>query len=282
MTRKFESHAGKNDYRDIISFANTDVGHDMQIPMPFGSRCSQRDQSGPELITPKLKVAPLLQKIHAELGHAGQLKTEAAIHQCYWRSGIHADVVTQCSSCETHSDVENHTPSPRAPLEPVITEHPGQRVGVDIMGLLPVESTFALQQISLELIRFHHLVEALPPHVIDEVDDILELPDSTKPYEQLKAAIIKRVGLSDRQRISQPRSASELGGRRPSQLLRHVQRLTGTIHMKEALLEEMWLQRLPKDMQNILSLNLSATLSTLDNVADRIGKHTAPLFPNSH
>ncbi|KAA3674184.1 uncharacterized protein DEA37_0001986 [Paragonimus westermani] len=96
------------------------------------------DQSGPKLITPKLKVAAVLQKIHTELGHAGQLKTEAAIRQRYWWPGIHADVVTQCSSCETCSAIKNHTPGPRAPLEPVVTEHPGQRVGVDIMGPLPV------------------------------------------------------------------------------------------------------------------------------------------------
>ncbi|KAA3672586.1 uncharacterized protein DEA37_0008453, partial [Paragonimus westermani] len=51
--------------------------------------------------------------------------------------GIHADVATQCLSCETCSAIENHTPGPRAPLEPVVTKHPGQRAGVDIMGPLP-------------------------------------------------------------------------------------------------------------------------------------------------
>ncbi|KAA3670798.1 uncharacterized protein DEA37_0013703 [Paragonimus westermani] len=41
------------------------------------------DRSGLKLITPKLKVAAMLQRIHTELGHAGQLKTEAAIRQRY-------------------------------------------------------------------------------------------------------------------------------------------------------------------------------------------------------
>ncbi|KAA3672810.1 uncharacterized protein DEA37_0002457 [Paragonimus westermani] len=41
------------------------------------------DQSGPKLITPRSKVAAMLQKIRTELGHAGQLKTEAAIRQRY-------------------------------------------------------------------------------------------------------------------------------------------------------------------------------------------------------
>ncbi|KAF8570150.1 hypothetical protein P879_07129 [Paragonimus westermani] len=59
------------------------------------------DQSGPKLITPKLEVAAVLQEIHTELGHAGQLKTEAAIRQRCQRPGVHADVVTQRLSCET-------------------------------------------------------------------------------------------------------------------------------------------------------------------------------------
>ncbi|KAA3675582.1 uncharacterized protein DEA37_0012896 [Paragonimus westermani] len=94
--------------------------------------------SGPKLITPKLEVAAVLQKIHTELGHAGQLKTEAAIRQRYWWPGIHADVVTHCLSRENYSASKNHTPSPRAPPEAVITEHLGQRVGADIVGRVPV------------------------------------------------------------------------------------------------------------------------------------------------
>ncbi|KAA3670197.1 uncharacterized protein DEA37_0007786, partial [Paragonimus westermani] len=50
------------------------------------------DQSGPKLVSPRLKVAAVLQKIHTESGHAGRLITEAAIRQRYWWPGIHADV----------------------------------------------------------------------------------------------------------------------------------------------------------------------------------------------
>ncbi|KAA3681426.1 uncharacterized protein DEA37_0009905 [Paragonimus westermani] len=96
------------------------------------------DKWGPKLILPKLKVVAVLQNMHTEFGHAGHLKTEAATCQRYWWPGIHADVVTLYLSCETCSAIKNHTPGLRAPLEPVLTEHPGQRVGVDIMGPLLV------------------------------------------------------------------------------------------------------------------------------------------------
>ncbi|KAA3670034.1 uncharacterized protein DEA37_0013865, partial [Paragonimus westermani] len=84
------------------------------------------NQSGPKLITSKLKVTSVLQEVHTELGHVGQLKTESA------------EVVTQCLSCETCSAIKNHTPNLQAPPEPAVIEHPVQRVGVDIMGPLPV------------------------------------------------------------------------------------------------------------------------------------------------
>ncbi|KAA3678047.1 uncharacterized protein DEA37_0011681 [Paragonimus westermani] len=96
------------------------------------------DQTGPVLITPKLEVAVVLQKIHIELGHAGQVKTDAATRQPCWWQETHACMVTQCLFCETCSAFENHTPGPRASLEPVVTEHAGQRVRVDIMCPLPV------------------------------------------------------------------------------------------------------------------------------------------------
>lgn len=133
-----------------------------------------------------------------------------------------------------------------------------------------LESTFALRKISSQFTRYHYVVAALPSVVLEEVEDILGSPDSDKPYDHLKEAVIKRVGLSDRQRIAQLLSETELGDRKPSQLLRTMQRLAGNTQLEEAFLKEMWLQRLPRDMQNILSANPLATLAQSADTADRI------------
>ncbi|KAF6770545.1 hypothetical protein AHF37_11290 [Paragonimus kellicotti] len=43
-----------------------------------------------------------------------------------------------------------------------------------------------------------------PPYMVVELDDILDLLDSTKPHEQIKPTVVKHVGLSERERITQP------------------------------------------------------------------------------
>ncbi|KAA3679311.1 uncharacterized protein DEA37_0000632 [Paragonimus westermani] len=62
----------------------------------------------------QVESAVVLSKIHTELGHAGQLETEAAIRQRYWWPGIQADVATQRLSCEACSAIKNHTRSSRS------------------------------------------------------------------------------------------------------------------------------------------------------------------------
>ncbi|CAH8445461.1 unnamed protein product [Dicrocoelium dendriticum] len=96
------------------------------------------DKSGPKLITPMTRSLGILQKVHQQLGHSGQLKTEAAVRQRYWWPGIHADVVQFCASCELCATLKPMVPVPRAPLEPILTSAPGQRIGVDIIGPLPI------------------------------------------------------------------------------------------------------------------------------------------------
>ncbi|CAH8658130.1 unnamed protein product [Dicrocoelium dendriticum] len=96
------------------------------------------DKSGPKLITPTVRIPPVLQKVHNELGHAGQRKTEAAVRQRYWWPGIHADVTKFCNECDICTSVKSPATVPRAPLMPMVTTAPGQRIGVDLMGPLPI------------------------------------------------------------------------------------------------------------------------------------------------
>ncbi|CAH8557810.1 unnamed protein product [Dicrocoelium dendriticum] len=96
------------------------------------------DDLGPKVITPISRVPGVLQAVHQQLGHAGQLKTETAIRQRYWWLGIHTDVVKLCNASEICAAITSKTPLSRAPLEPIVATSPGQRVGVDLMGPLPV------------------------------------------------------------------------------------------------------------------------------------------------
>ena len=54
----------------------------------------------PRLVIPRVAVEEVVQRVHRDIGHGGQRKTEAAIRQRYWWPLIHHDVVECCRTCE--------------------------------------------------------------------------------------------------------------------------------------------------------------------------------------
>ncbi|KAH8020842.1 hypothetical protein HPB51_005283 [Rhipicephalus microplus] len=87
---------------------------------------------------------------------------------------------------------------------------------------LQVEAHFRLRQNTSQQTRHWHLVSCLPPDVADDLADILASPHPSHPYDTLKAAIISRKSESEHSRLQQLITATELGDRRPSQLLRRM------------------------------------------------------------
>ncbi|CAH8483752.1 unnamed protein product [Dicrocoelium dendriticum] len=133
-----------------------------------------------------------------------------------------------------------------------------------------LESQFSLRGIRSEKTKFHLVVSALPLNVIDDIDDILDLPDDRKTYDAVKTAVLRRTGLSDRQRVTKLLNETDLGDLKPSQLLRKMQSLAKPTSIDDSFLREMWLQRLPREMLHILCASEDAPLSKLADTADRI------------
>lgn len=140
---------------------------------------------------------------------------------------------------------------------------------------LQAESQFALSGITSQERKFHYVVRALPATAAEEVADILTSfirnPPATA-YDQLKAALLERTTASERTRIQQLLSTEELGDRRPSQLLRRMTQLLGSRAqaMDGALLRELFLQRLPVNVQMILATATSMDLPSLASLADKV------------
>ena len=111
----------------------------------------------------------------------------------------------------------------------------------------------------------------MPTEYATEVQDLLIDPPEENPYEKLKDQLISRIADSERQKIQKLLTAEELGDRKPSQLLRKMQQLLGErTAIDNSILRELFLQRLPANVQLILASANEMTIDKLAEMADRI------------
>lgn len=137
---------------------------------------------------------------------------------------------------------------------------------------LQAEAQFSLAGVTSQQTRFYHVTSALTPAAAEEVYDILASPSPTTPYDQLKNALLQRTTASDRSRIQQLLSAEELGDRRPTQLLRRMRQLLGSqsTATDDTFFRELFLQRLPQNVQMVLATASNMPLDQLATLADAV------------
>nr|VZI47949.1 unnamed protein product [Spirometra erinaceieuropaei] len=89
------------------------------------------------VVVPGSLVQAVLTDLHAELGHVGRNKTEAAARQRFWWPHLRDQVAIFCNTCKTCATFKAPQQRHRAPLQPMLTGFPFQRLGLDIIGPLP-------------------------------------------------------------------------------------------------------------------------------------------------
>lgn len=140
-----------------------------------------------------------------------------------------------------------------------------------LVWLVQVESFFHARRITSQTTMFHTLVSALPPSVVEQLLDVIHPIPPVAPYDTLKEALLKRTSASEEHRLKQLLSGVQLGDRTPSQLLRHMKAIVGDLKIDDALLRQLWCQRLPSTVNAILSVSDSnSTLENLAAIADKI------------
>nr|VZI33480.1 unnamed protein product [Spirometra erinaceieuropaei] len=97
--------------------------------------------SQPRLVVPGSLVLPILDDLHRELGHVGHVKTEAAVRQRFWWPRLREQVSIFCNPCPMCATFKGPNPRRRAPLQPMATGFPFERVGIDVIGPLPITLT---------------------------------------------------------------------------------------------------------------------------------------------
>ncbi|CAN7997550.1 unnamed protein product, partial [Ixodes hexagonus] len=93
------------------------------------------------------------------------------------------------------------------------------------LWFIQVGSQFVARRITSDITKYHHVVSSLPPATACEIRDVLLAPPDEDAYKTLKQTLIRRVTPSETQRLQQLLREAELGDRKPSQLLRHMQQL---------------------------------------------------------
>ncbi|KFD47494.1 hypothetical protein M513_11655 [Trichuris suis] len=107
------------------------------------------------------------------------------------------------------------------------------------------EAQFHLRGITSSLTQFYYTIAALPDNVAADVDDLLK-PYGDSPYEHLKAQLLEPFSLTEDERFRSLLAASSIGDQRPSQMLREMRRLAGTmIDVNGPFFRRLFLHRLP-------------------------------------
>ncbi|GFT80134.1 transposon Tf2-9 polyprotein [Trichonephila clavipes] len=109
------------------------------------------------------------------------------------------------------------------------------------------ERTFALgvpKAITDTFTKFNYIVSNLPPEAAAIVRDLIITPDETDPYRAIKAQLIQRTGESSQQEIRKLLTGEELGDRKPSELLRTMNRRAASHNVpKELIYKKKRIQR---------------------------------------
>lgn len=146
------------------------------------------------------------------------------------------------------------------------------------LWFLQVEAQFATQRVTADRLRYYHIISSLPPDVAAEVRDLLLHPPEQDAYATLKRSLIQRTTASEGARFQQLLTEEELGDRKPSQLLRHMQRLLGekATSIDASLLRNLFLQRLPGNVRMVLVSAGDLTIEKLAELADKVAEVSTP------
>ncbi|XP_025833183.1 uncharacterized protein LOC112905278 [Agrilus planipennis] len=136
-----------------------------------------------------------------------------------------------------------------------------------------VDRSFEAYGITSESTKFGYVLGNLDPHYAAEVRDIIVNPPATDPYATIRAALIRRLGISQETRMKQLLEPGDLRDRKPTQFLRHLRGLAGTT-MSRDLLRTIWSSRLPLNIQAIIASMRDKNLDETAEVADCIMETT--------
>lgn len=130
------------------------------------------------------------------------------------------------------------------------------------------EVAFEVSNIVKDETKFAHLIANIDSETLTHVSDIVLNPPAQDKFLALKNRLISEFQDSESQQIKKLLSEIQLGDKKPTLLLRQMRDLA-TDKVSEDFLKNIWLQRLPTNIQAILSTS-NEKLTQLAELADKI------------
>jgi len=113
------------------------------------------------------------------------------------------------------------------------------------------EGQFELSSATSERTKFNYVISQLEYRHAAEVEDIIMSPPANDPRTTLKTELVRRLSASRDQPLSQLLTHEEMGDRKPSQFLRHLNSLAPDV--PDDFVRNIWSSRLPPNIQTILA-----------------------------
>lgn len=133
-----------------------------------------------------------------------------------------------------------------------------------------VEGQFVLAGITADSTKFYYITAQLEQRYALEVKDIITNPPETEKYKKLKEELVSRLSASQERKVQQLLTHEEMGSRKPSQFLRHLQQLAGTA-VTDEFLRTLWAGRLPVNIQTVVAAAQSSmSLNEVSLLADKV------------
>jgi hypothetical protein len=123
--------------------------------------------------------------------------------------------------------------------------------------------------------KFYYVISQLDKEYAAEVEDVTTNPPPTGRYERIKAALIRRLSLSEEQCVRQLLVHEEMGDRRPTQFFRNVRKLAGP-SVPSDFLRSWWTKCLPPNIQAIIATQAQVAVDDVAQLADKIAEVTPP------
>ncbi|XP_045463810.1 uncharacterized protein LOC123673369 [Harmonia axyridis] len=136
------------------------------------------------------------------------------------------------------------------------------------------EASFYSAGVTQDRIKFGYIVGALPAKYATEVRYIIMNPPTDGAYHKLKTELIRRLCATQEEK-NRRLEREEIGDRKPSQFLRHLQGLADPT-IPESRMKSLWMKRLPKSVQVSLAIVKDISLQDLAVHADNIMEASRP------